>query len=276
MASRKVKDAAALFEDGELAAHPPTLARQGFEMWNEAAKRNSWATAAVLDNARQSAMKRAIQTHGGIAGFRAALEKIERSDFCMGRVKSKDGRPPFKANLDWFLRPVTVRQVIEDFYNRGGDKPISLAAAMAPGDEWASVMRSYEPGRWWPSGRGPRPEEPGCRVTPSILIAWRKKRGIVVEVPKVETRADRLRHSIASYRKVENYKRANELEQELADLEKRAAVLVPAPDVAHLTGSPPEAPSLVNRPKHTVSDIDFEEAPPWDEIPEGDETQAEP
>jgi hypothetical protein len=256
-----------------VAPAPGKVIEEAQAAWNEYATKYKWKQCRVLDKTRQAAMKRAVGDYGGLAGFRAALASVAKNRFVQGKIAPREGYKQFVANIDWFCRPVTVRKVLEDAYeDEGADKVTpSLSKRMEPDAEWARVMRGYERGRWWPSGVGPRPEEPGCRVTPSILISWRERHGVIVSVPKVESREDRLRSSISSYRKVGNYKRANELEQELADMEKRQAVLVPAPDVASW-GMPKEEPSLVNRPRHTVTDIVAEdEPPPWTDIPEGED-----
>jgi hypothetical protein len=256
-----------------VAAAPGKVIEEAQSIWNEFATKYKWKQCRVLDKARQAAMKRAVGDYGGLAGFRAALASVAKNRFVQGKVAPREGYKQFVANIDWFCRPVTVRKVLEDAYeDEGADTPPqSLAQRMAPTDEWALLMRGYEPGRFWPSGRGPRPEEPGCRVTPSILVAWRTRRNIVVAIPKAETRADKLRGMIASYRKVGNYARANELEQELAREQGEPPVMVPHPSAADI-GMPEKAPAPVRAAPIT----DIEEAPPWDDIPEGDEFQAEP
>lgn len=269
--------APALFEPGEIADAPEPLCEQALSIWNDIAPSAGWPTAKFLTEARRRAIKRAVKDYGGLIGWRSHLEKASKNAFLTGKTDKGDKHAKWRPDLDWFLKPATVVKILEEkFPADAAPVGISIAKHMDPSDEWGRWMRNYEPGRFWPPSNGPRPEHPGCRVTPSILVAWRARFNIVIDIPKAESRADRLRHSIASYRRVENYKRANELEQELADLEKRSAVLVPAPEVSDL-GMPKADASLVNRPKHTVSDVPYEEVPDWDaDIPEGDESQAEP
>lgn len=261
-----------------VAPAPSKVVEEAQSIWNEFALKYKWKQCRVLDKARQAAMKRAVGDYGGLTGFRSALESVAKNRFVQGKIPPREGYKQFVANIDWFCRPVTVRKVLEDVYeDEGADTPPqSLAQRMAPTDEWAVLMRGYQPGRFWPQGRGPRPEEPGCRVTPSILVAWRQRFNIVVAVPKVETRADKLRGMIASYRRLGNHGKANELEMELAKIEGVPPTLVPHPDVASL-GMPPKAPVGPLQAAPGVTDVPFEDAPGWDDdIPEGDEAQAEP
>ena len=257
-----------------VAPAPGKVVEEAQSIWNEFALKYKWKQCRVLDKARQASMKRAVGDYGGLAGFRAALASVAKNRFVQGRIAPREGYKQFVANIDWFCRPVTVRKVLEDAYeDEGADTaPVSLSQRMASTDEWALLMRNYEPGRFWPQGRGPRPEEPGCRVTPSILVAWRTRFNIVVAVPKAETRAEKLRGMIVSYRKVGNHGRANELEDELAKLEGRPPTLVPHPDVASYA-MPEKAPVEPMRAAPVVTDVPFDEAPPWDssDIPEGAE-----
>jgi len=275
----------ALFSDGELADAPSAPVQSCYDLWNRFAKKNGWQEAKVLDTGRRSALKRAVKDYGGVPGFQAMLEKIERSDFCMGRVSPRDGHKQFKANLDWFTRPATVRKVIEDFYN--GGEPVAVAGSSSPApvrsQDWRGRLDRYRRGGWWhKETEGNRPEDPGPHLAPAEMIAaWRAKHGIVERAqPGQETRETRLASSIASYRRLGQYDRANAIEEQLAALENRPPVLVPAPDAAHI-GMPPRAEKPAQRrdnsghngPPGPITDVP--EDPGWDMVPEGDESQAE-
>ena len=293
----------ALFGEGELAAAPSAPVQSCYDLWNRFAKKNGWQEAKVLDTGRRAALKRACKDYGGVPGFQAMLEKIERSDWCMGRVAPRDGRKQFKADLDWFTRPVTVRKVIEDFYNGGTAPAVVVSASATPSeiDSWRRWIGGYRKGGFWPTSLGPRPEEPGCRATPSLLMNWRRENNVEVGVPVPETQDERSEALIVSLRKAGLWDRANRVEETLAARQKRPPVLVPAPDVAGL-GMPPRADfrpangstsapmrdsqkatrgssvdnsrALHNRPPAT--DVPWDDVPPWDDaIPEGDESQAE-
>ena len=212
-----------LFQDGELAAHPEPILTQALAIWNEAAKAHNWAVAKVLDTQRKAALRRAVRDYGGIAGFRGALEKIARNDFIMGRIPPKAGFKQFKADLDWFIRPVTVRKVIEDFYEESVPKP--------------SV---YEKIRL---------------MTPAAPIP--------APFVTTETKEDRLRAMITSYQKYGRYADANRIEEQLAKLEGRPPTLVPAPEVADLGMPPKDATNerpKINEAK-THTDVEWEMVP---------------
>lgn len=132
-------------------------------------------------------------------------------------------------------------------------------------------------------------DEKARLVLPTIMTKRQEQKPFVPE-----PRAERLRHSILSYRKLGNHVRANAIEEELARLENRAPVLVPAPgaedpDVLPNNGAPKTAPQTGKRrgPVFEASPADVEqvrreaflaasEPPPFDEIPEGEDFGAEP
>jgi hypothetical protein len=232
-----------LFDEGDLAPHAAPNIRRAFELYNEFAKQHKWAVATILDPGRQAALKRAMPYYGGVAGFQANLEKAARSDFLMGRVPGRNGQKAFKLDLDFLLQPKTMRRVIEDFYNGGGEgtTTASLAQQMKPQDRWSTFLRSYAGRRsMWPADLGPRPEDPACRAPAGILKVVRERLGIVVTEVKAETEEERLEAMIASYRGHGYWDRANAIEEKLSKLQGRPPVLVPAPDVARL-GMPERA-----------------------------------
>ena len=275
----------ALLPDGEIGDAPSAPVQSCYDLWNRFAKKNGWQEAKVLDTGRRAALKRACKDYGGVSGFQAMLEKIERSDWCMGRISPRDGRKQFKADLDWFTRPVTVRKVIEDFYNGAvAAGPNSAVGGLPPdsGDPWLRWVPGYLRGGFWPLHLGPRPEEPGCRATPSLLMDWRRENNVSVTVAPAETREQRLAHTISRLRGMGQHERANRYEAELAALEGKPAAFVPNPSVAD-ANKPSEAktgPAVDPRMGHNgppgpITDLEDTGDPGWTEIPEGDESQAE-
>ena len=50
------------------------------------------------------------------------FRRVAKSDFLMGRVNGGNGRAPFKADLEWLIRPMNLVKVIEGKYdNRNGN-----------------------------------------------------------------------------------------------------------------------------------------------------------
>jgi hypothetical protein len=262
----------ALFEDGELADAPPPLARRAFDLYNDFAKRNGWAVAQLLDPGRVSALKKAMPYYGGVAGFQANLEKASRSEFLMGRVPGRNGQKAFKLDLDFLLQPKTMRRVIEGFYN--GEQAAtptvttSLSRAMAPTDRWSLFLRDYK-GRqsMWPGDLGPRPEEPGCRAPAAMLEVCRKRLGLTVAAPLPErSRTERMAELIVSYRNHGKYEDANRIERQLAAIEGRPAVEVPAPDARDPDSLPGAGPinTATNGAGGRDSAARAKTRPPWD------------
>lgn len=274
--------APALFTEGELPPKAPSLAQAGFDLWQEFARRNKWQVATDCGPTYQAALKRAIPEYGGLQRMRTVLEMLERSDFYMGRVPPTGKyTKPFRARLVWFLRPSTVLELKEQLYN-GGLDPVTIAPEKGriqpTAINWRAVLDGYKgKGRsFWHHSFGPCPEEPGPHKIPADLLgAWRERQGLTGighNGPHTETREERLASSIASYRRVGQYDRANVLEQQLADLEKRPPVLVPAPEAASF-GMPPKPGATNGRgpvgaksghPQRPAVDVTDLSPPPWE------------
>ena len=45
------------------------------------------------------------------------FKRVEASDFLCGRIKRKDGRPPFKATFPWIIRPENYRKILAVRYD---------------------------------------------------------------------------------------------------------------------------------------------------------------
>lgn len=234
----------ALFGDGELADAPPPIVTSAAAIWNEFAVKNKWRKCNSLDKARRAAIIRAVQDYGGLVGFTNGLTQVERSRFVMGKVPPRPGSGfrQFQASIDWYCQIRTVRQVLEDFYeDDGGQDGVEGASFQqrlkaAAGIDWEARLRRYQGKKsfWHVPTEGNRPEDPGPHKADAALIAsWRAKHGIgEVKQRADETREQRLAGMVVSLRNHGFWERANNAEVELAGLEGRAPVLVPAPDVA--------------------------------------------
>jgi hypothetical protein len=229
MAKAKKKAAAAadqpLFGEGELAPMPGKIEQQAFDIYNEIAAKVGWATANKLSPARQKQLKAAVTEVGSLVEWRTALERGARSTFLTTK---------FRPDLEFVCRKPKIIKMWEGGYDDPGSGPKTLAQQMAPADPWASWLRDYRPGGFWPSNLGPRPEDHNCRAPKDMLEACRRRLGIVVAAPQRESEVERLTAMIVSQRKYGFWDRANLNEERLAKLENRPPVLVPAPDVAHL------------------------------------------
>lgn len=280
----------AFLDEAETADTPDSVSRAAFEAWNEYAKQFGWArtrdaTLPLIASELRVAMKRV----GGVAAWRKLLEAHGTSDFICGKTHTP-GRSPFSFTLDWALKKANLFKLLNgNFLNENmravvaEGKPVApaVAAEKVEQDPWRRWL-SYRKGGFWPSHLGPRPEEPGCRMTPALLMNWRRENQVEVVVPIAETQDQRSEALIVSLRKAGLWDRANRVEETLAERQKRPPVLVSAPDAAHI-GMPPRAenppqraPDMRghNRPPGPITDVP--EDPGWDMVPEGDEAMAEP
>lgn len=253
---------------------PPTpVVQAAADAWNEYAARFKWRKCNVLDKARRATIARSVGDYGGLAGWRAALEKVSKDRHVQGLVPPAPGSKfrQFKAHIDWFCQAKTIRQVGDEFYeDEGADRLVASGKKDGPVEteleKWGRWLKTYKPGRFWPSSQGERPESPHCRAPAGPLQYWREQNGVTVAAPAnrtEQTKADRLRTTIAALRTAQQYDRANAREEELAALEKRPPVLVPAPSVAR-EGMPEKAPVPPRKPP-TVTDV----VPDWtaEEVP---------
>lgn len=218
-------EASALFEDGELAAVPDNIIQSAQDCYNETARGLPWRQSTSLTEARKTALRRAVKDYGGIVGFRAAMTRASKSPFLLGHTGRTGAFHNWKPTLAFFCQPKSIENLLDGVYD-------------------------------------PEPEAPKRIHMPTVGFKPPHLKEMPAFVP--EPREVRLATMIASYRKYGDYQRANKFEEELAELQKRPAILVPAPDVAWVT-TPPRAAASVRAAPPSVTDI-----PDWldDMIPE--------
>lgn len=228
--------------------------------YNEVAERVGWPKAMALPTGRQAALKRAVGDYGGIIGFRRHLNNASSSDFLTGRSGRDERHRNWKPDIDWFCKPANVVKILESKFANERGAAIPGVSAPAPSDPLATdraKLRKYRKGGWWPSHYGPRPEEPDCRLNPTVVAEWRDLHKINVAPAVVETRADKLRALVAMKRRLGRYGEANAHEVELAREEGRPPVLVASPDDQPTRQPRPQA-SFV-KPPDQVTDADWRE-----------------
>lgn len=86
--------------------------------WNEFAKANGLSQATKLTKTRKAAMAARLKENGGREGWKAALARIGKSEFLLG----KSGRGDWRANLDWLLQASSFQKLIEGAYDGKGGK----------------------------------------------------------------------------------------------------------------------------------------------------------
>jgi len=98
-----------------------------FERWNILAKRAGLRIARTLGKGkRRAAASARLDEKEWSDNYLSAMYCIKKSDFCKGTLPNK----PWKANLDWFLRPDTVTKILEGQY----DNPPTLKGAHTSDD----------------------------------------------------------------------------------------------------------------------------------------------
>jgi len=249
------KNAPTLFADEELAPMPEKLCTDALAVWNEIAPGASWPEARFLTQSRRTAMRRAIKDYGGLVGWKEHLARAATSDFLTGKSPRGEQHKDWRPDLDWFLKPANVVKILENkFSGKGPAKSSVFANAKPQGIDWRGTLERYKPrGFWHKDTMGPRPEESGPHKVPADMIeAWRKKHGITGVQAPTETREQRLAASIATFRRLGDYARANAAEEQLAALQGRPPELVPAPDARNPDVVPPKMPSNKGYSGHTA------------------------
>jgi hypothetical protein len=164
---------------------------QALVSYNEAAARNRWTQCRTLTPARARRLDRRLREIGGIEAFRRALSAIPRHDFLSGRVKPKEGRDPFKLDIDVLLQTggkmgdvlahlidMAADDVVPARPTASADLPdnwwSNQAAVKAIGIEgWRSLVSRRPAGPWQVRKLGPPPGSSGCLVPPEIVQEFR-------------------------------------------------------------------------------------------------------
>lgn len=71
----------------------------------------------LTDTRRGYIQQRWRQDLTDLEHWRNFFEHVRGSDFLMGRAKARDGRPPFRADLEWLCRPANYTKIAEDKYH---------------------------------------------------------------------------------------------------------------------------------------------------------------
>lgn len=73
----------------------------------------------VLTEARKAAIRQRWREEPDLDGWRRYFEYVSKSPFLTGQSNSRDGRPPFVADLEWLVKPSNMAKVIEGKFHRG-------------------------------------------------------------------------------------------------------------------------------------------------------------
>jgi hypothetical protein len=140
--------------------HSPSVAvKEVFDAWNAL---EAFHKCLVLSDKRRRHLEARVRNGFFAQNWRAALRKIEASDFCRGQNDRG-----WKANLDWFITPDAVAKIMEGKYDnvaRGGEgRPAS--------EPQAPVLKLY--GNTYTLERPPqRVEFPRQSVYEACIEEW--------------------------------------------------------------------------------------------------------
>lgn len=143
-----------LFQTNLPASETKTDVEICFEEFNQMAERNNLPKCQAINKTRISKMKKRMKECGGIDGWRAALAKVEASDYMLGRNNG------FKCTIDFMLQESGFAKLMEGNYDNrtdnpnGSDNNRSSTASEALDRGAQAVADAYERGDldWTPRG----------------------------------------------------------------------------------------------------------------------------
>ena len=97
-------------------AHPPDT-QIVIDLWNAMAERTGLAKVQRLTQQRASLISARLRDAGGLAGVRAALEKVERSSFLTGQRQAAAGHENWRCSFDFFLKAQSFTKIMEGQYD---------------------------------------------------------------------------------------------------------------------------------------------------------------
>ena len=100
--------------------HRPKWYSDAVEAYNEVARRLKWRESTVPTDKRERALRKALPIYGGLEGWKAALERAERSSFLTGKAKPGAGHESWRPSLDFFLQEKSMVALLEGQYD---DRP---------------------------------------------------------------------------------------------------------------------------------------------------------
>jgi len=153
-------------------ARPPKASAaevdQAIELYNEAARQHGYTVCHSRPETRLARLQRRLREIGGLEPFRRALSAIQLDDFLAGRVRPRDGRHPFKLDLDRLLQTDgTLGDVLAKLIDRAGDAaPAGNGTLPDLRDNLPlskKVLQNVSPHQPWPPAMGPPPGSKECR-----------------------------------------------------------------------------------------------------------------
>lgn len=121
-------------------------AERAIALYNEAAQEHGYTACHARSAARLARLGKRLAEIGGLDAFKRALSAVPFDDFLSGRVRSRDGRPPFRLDLDALLQTDgkmgdVLAKLIDRAGGHGGHSAgrngkAEIAAALNPEAKW--------------------------------------------------------------------------------------------------------------------------------------------
>lgn len=153
-------------------SRPPAFPRsdlaKAFSIYNETAERAGIPKAQRLNPAREARLAARLREAGGLDGWKAAMDKLEASDFCTGR---KNG---WKANIDFVLQESSFTKLMEGNYDNGPRNNGNPGSGAAGSNQLEGFSRAAE--NLARKGHGNRPDNAGADADYNLFSQGSRRR----------------------------------------------------------------------------------------------------
>jgi hypothetical protein len=161
------------------------------DLYNQAAKHFGFSICKSHTEARLKKLQRRLADIGGLEQFKIALRSIETSsrftDFLLGRARGRDGKGPFKLDIDRLLSTNSgfddVLAKLLDMATDGEDQKVGpngrhwgwwhaqeQTLRNSSPTYWRELLAQHRPNGEWPWWYlGPPPGHPECLMHPDVI-----------------------------------------------------------------------------------------------------------
>ena len=159
---------------------PMSPAKSMMEIWNQICGEAGLSEAVKMPSARHKAMGNRLKEDfgGDLEQWRVYCQRIAASQFLTGKAPPGPNRDkPFKADLDWVLKPTNLAKIVEGKYDdagsgpNGADEPY-LAEFQDDLRRDFVKLRDFLKRGLWMEEWGPKPGEPDCLIKAEVMAKY--------------------------------------------------------------------------------------------------------
>lgn len=149
------------------------------QIWNGLCGAAGLAEVVKLHDTRRKQLgKRLVEDFDNdMEQWRAYCQRIAASEFLTGRAPpGPDRDKPFKADIDWVLKPANLAKIVEGKYSvepaaNGSGEPYMNEFEEDLRTDYRRLMRWQADGEWMEHW-GPKPGQPGCQIAAEVMAKY--------------------------------------------------------------------------------------------------------